>query len=60
MTKNLSFLRKSQQRVLRHCNHLLAASDLEPEQRRKLERLAKEAQAELDLYSTAADAAWAA
>ena len=51
MTKNLPFLRKSQQRVLRHCNDLLAANDLDPEQRRRLERLAQEALAELDADS---------
>jgi hypothetical protein len=60
MNINSSFLAKSHQRVLRHCNYLLAANDLDPEQRRKLERLAREAQAELDAYPATQDEPWAA
>ncbi len=41
------FLIRSQQRVLDHCKRLLAAHELDADERRRLERLAQDAQAAL-------------
>jgi len=47
MDAKLPFLIRSQQRVLEHCRLLLAADELGEDERRKLERLSREAEANL-------------
>jgi hypothetical protein len=61
MNATSSFLIRSQKRVLDHCRDLLAAGNLDAEERRRLERLAQEAQAALAAHSdTEGGNLWAA
>ena len=55
MQPTFSFLTRSNQRVLDHCRRLLAARDLAVAERRRLERLAQEAQVALAANSLAAN-----